>query len=176
MKKIAVILCAFMTSLAIEAQTEKPAPSPLSKLEQKVGLTDVTVEYSRPSMRGRTIFGDLVPYGQIWRTGANARTKITFSNDATVGGKTLKAGTYAIFTKPSQASWEVFFYSEHTGGGNPQSWDESKVVAKTTVQAHQISEAVETFTITIDDLKDDGATLGFLWASTYVGVEFGVSK
>ncbi|SDL33577.1 DUF2911 domain-containing protein [Kriegella aquimaris] len=175
MKKLAVVLCAFMASYAIEAQTEKPAPSPLSKLEQKVGLTDVSIEYSRPSMRGRTIFGDLVPYDKLWRTGANARTKITFSDDVTVDGQTLKAGSYAIFTKPGQQNWEVFFYAETEGGGNPE-WDDSKVAAKTTAQVHAIPMPIETFTITVDDLTDTGAVLGLMWEKAYVGVKFGVSK
>ncbi len=174
MKKLVVVFCAFMVSFAIEAQINTPAPSPFSKMEQKVGLTDVSVEYSRPSMRGRTIFGDLVPYDKLWRTGANARTKITFSEDVTVDGQTLKAGSYAIFTKPSQNSWEVYFYTEHQGGGAPQNLDEGKVAAKTTAQVYPIPMPIETFTISIDDLTNDGAVLGMMWEKTYVGVKFEV--
>ncbi len=96
MKKITFLLFAVSMCFSLEAQIQTPAPSPSSTLEQKVGLTDVTVKYSRPAMRGRTIFGDLVPFDAIWRTGANENTTISFSDDVTVEGKPLKAGTYAI--------------------------------------------------------------------------------
>lgn len=174
MKKIVLSLCLVFAFHSMNAQIDTPAPSPFSKLEQRVGLTDVTVEYSRPSMRGRTIFGDLVPYDKLWRTGANARTKITFSDDVMVDGQELKAGTYAIFTKPGAASWEVFFYTDSNGGGTPQEWDDSKVAAKTTVQVHPMPVPIETFTISIDDLNSESGTLGMLWATAYVGVKFTV--
>ena len=102
----------------------------LQKIEQKVGLTDVSVQYSRPSMKGRTIFGDLVPYGKLWRTGANQNTMVTFSTDVMVGESTLKAGSYAIFSKPNKDNWEVIFYSDTNNWGTPQKWDDSKVAAK----------------------------------------------
>ncbi len=174
MKKLIVLACVVLASLSMEAQIETPQPSPFSTLKQTVGLTEVTIEYSRPSMRGRTIFGDLVPFDKIWRTGANARTKITFSEDVTIDGKELKAGSYAIFTKPNAQAWDVYFYTEYQGGGTPGEWDESKVAAKTTAEVFSIPDNIETFTITIDDLKNDGATLGMMWEKTYVGVKFEV--
>ena len=174
MKKFLLLLCVVLVSFSMEAQIDTPAPSPSSKLKQTVGLTDVTVEYSRPSMRGRTIYGDLVPFDKVWRTGANARTKITFSENVTVDGQELKAGSYAIFTKPSAQSWEVFFYTEYQGGGAPGEWDETKVAAKTTVEAKAMTWPMESFTISIDDLSDNGATLAILWEKTYVGVKFEV--
>ncbi|MBT8323190.1 MAG: DUF2911 domain-containing protein, partial [Eudoraea sp.] len=130
--------------------------------------------YSRPSMRGRTIFGDLVPFDKIWRTGANARTKITFSDDVSVGGNTLKAGSYAIFTKPGMNSWDVYFYTETGGGGTPASWDESKIAAQVNVPVNKLTEDVETFTITIDNLSNNGANLGMVWEKTYVWIPFEV--
>lgn len=176
MKKITLFLFMILASVSIEAQINTPAPSPASKLMQTVGLTDVTVEYSRPSMRGRTIFGDLVPYDKLWRTGANGYTLITFSNDVKIGGKDVKAGTYSIFTKPGASSWEVFFYTDTQGGGTPSNWDDSKVVAKldATVITMPMEMAVETFTITIDDLKSNSANLGLLWENVYVAVPFEV--
>ncbi|NNG09209.1 MAG: DUF2911 domain-containing protein [Arenibacter sp.] len=174
MKKLALFVTMIAVSFGVQSQISTPAPSPASTLIQKVGLTDVTVEYSRPSMRGRTIFGDLVPYDKLWRTGANARTKITFSDDVMIGNQELKAGSYAIFTKPGTTSWEVFFYTDTNGGGTPSDWDESKVAAKTTAQVYSIDMPVETFTITIDDLSADSATLGMLWEKSYVGVKFNV--
>ncbi|MEB8345165.1 DUF2911 domain-containing protein [Flavobacteriaceae bacterium KMM 6898] len=174
MKKLVLILLAVVATYSVQAQIETPAPSPAAKLWQTVGLTDVTLDYSRPSMRGRTIFGDLVPYDMLWRTGANARTKITFSNDVMVDGQTLKAGTYAIFTKPGASSWEVFFYTETEGGGTPAEWDETKIAAKTVATVHSMSMPVETFTMSIDDLTSNSAVLGILWEKAYVGVKFEV--
>ncbi|MBS9462131.1 DUF2911 domain-containing protein [Flagellimonas sp. 389] len=174
MKKLLIFLCVVSVSFAMEAQITTPAPSPASKLMQKVGLTDVTVDYSRPSMRGRTIFGNLVPYDKLWRTGANAYTTISFSTDVTIAGQEVKAGTYSIFTKPTASNWEVFFYTDTQGGGTPRDWDDSKVVAKATVETFQMPVNVETFTITIDDLTNNGANLGIMWEKTYLAVPFGV--
>ena len=106
-----------------KAQIQTPQPSPFSKVEQTVGLTDVTLEYSRPNMRARTVFGDLVPYGKVWRLGANTNTKITFTTDVTVEGKELKAGTYALFAIPTENNWEIVFYSSAGNWGAPQELD-----------------------------------------------------
>lgn len=170
MKKFIVVLFIAALSYPLGAQVNTPAPSPFSRLEQKVGLTDVAIEYSRPSMRGRTIFGDLVPYDKLWRTGANAYTLISFSDDVKIGGNEVKAGTYSIFTKPGKESWEVFFYTDTQGGGVPRDWEDSKVAAKLSVPVYPIPMAVETFTITLDDLKTNSANLGLLWEKTYVAV------
>ena len=156
------------------AKIVAPAPSPFSTVEQKVGLTDVTLEYSRPSMKGRTIFGDLVPFDKIWRTGANARTKITFSTDVTINGQTLEKGTYAIFTKPTKTNWEVYFYSEFKGNGAPKELDDAKIAAKVTADVVKMPMKIETFTATFDDLTNNSAVLGFLWEDVYVGVPFSV--
>jgi len=174
MKKLILIALLFVFTLNVNAQIETPQPSPFTKVEQKVGLTDVTLEYSRPGMKGRTIFGDLVPYGKTWRTGANANTKITFSDDVTVGGKGLKAGSYAIYTVPNEGSWDVIFYSDATNWGTPQEWDESKVAVKVSAQIYPMPMKIETFTMTFDDLSNDSATLGMLWENVYVGVKFEV--
>jgi len=172
MKKVVFIAIAFIASLSMQAQIQAPQPSPFATLTQRVGLTDVSVEYSRPSMRGRTIFGNLVPFDKIWRTGANARTKITFSTDVTVGDGSLKAGSYAVFTKPNASSWDVYFYTETSGGGTPQEWDDSKVAAQIRVNTMPVEMPIETFTISFDDMHSSGATLGMMWENTYVGVPF----
>ena len=172
-KKLFIALL-FVGVISANAQIKTPAPSPFSKVEQVVGLTDVTLEYSRPAMRGRTIFGDLVPFDKIWRTGANARTKITFSDDVTIEGDTLKKGTYAIFTKPAADSWEVYFYTDYAGGGAPRNWDDSKVALKTTAKTESMPMPVQSFTISFDDLTDASAVIGMLWENTYVGVKFNV--
>ena len=174
MKKLLFSALALFLSYGINAQIETPQPSPFAKMEQVVGLTDVSVEYSRPAMRGRTIFGDLVPYDKLWRTGANANTKITFSDDVSVGNTALKAGTYAIFTKPGMESWEVIFYSDANNWGTPQNWDESKVAAKVTAPVNKMDFDVQSFTIMLGNLTSNSAELGFIWEKTYVGVPFSV--
>lgn len=170
MKKLLLLVCAFTTTFALQAQLETPAPSPFQKIEQKVGLTDITLEYSRPSMKGRVIFGGLEAYDEIWRTGANANTKITFSDDVMVGGKELKAGSYAIYTRPGMQSWDVMFYTDSNNWGEPQKWDESKVAASVKSQVYPMPMPIETFTMTFDDLTNNSANLGLLWEKTYVSV------
>ncbi|MCX2680843.1 DUF2911 domain-containing protein [Galbibacter sp. EGI 63066] len=174
MKKLILSACVVLASFTANAQVETPQPSPSAKLTQEVGLTEVTIDYSRPSMRGRTIFGDLVPYDAIWRTGANENTVITFSDDVKIGGKELKKGAYAIYTKPGKESWEVYFYTATDNWGNPQEWDDSKVAAKVTAETFNLPFDVETFTMDIDNLSNDGASIGIFWEKTYVGVPFEV--
>ena len=147
MKKI-ILLCAVMiASYTIEAQVKTPQPSPKSNLEQTVGLTNVAIEYSRPSMKGRTIFGDLVPFGKIWRTGANENTTISFSDDVVIDGQTLKKGKYALYTMPKAENWDVIFYSTTDNWGNPDTWDETKVALRTNVKSQMLNKAIESFTI-----------------------------
>ncbi|MEX1383734.1 DUF2911 domain-containing protein [Lutibacter sp.] len=174
LKKLSLLLLFVGLTATSYAQIKTPQPSPAAKMEQVVGLTDVSVEYSRPAMRGRTIFGDLVPYGEVWRTGANANTKITFGDNVTIDGQELKKGTYAIFTIPNETSWDVIFYSDSNNWGAPQKWDESKVAAKTTAKVEEMPMSIESFTLTFDDVKTGSAILGMLWENVYVGVTFEV--
>ncbi|APQ18833.1 DUF2911 domain-containing protein [Maribacter hydrothermalis] len=174
MNKVVLFLMAIVATLTVEAQINTPAPSPSSKLMQTVGLTEVTIDYSRPSMRGREVYGNLVPFDKLWRTGANGYTTITFNTDASIGGKDVKAGKYSIFTKPGASNWEVFFYTDIVGGGTPSNWDESKVVAQLSVPVHKLEMPVETFTITVDDVMNNGANIGIIWENTYVAVPFSV--
>lgn len=170
MKRVILLLSFLAVSYGVHAQVQTPQPSPGSKIEQKVGLTDVTVVYSRPSMKGRTIYGDLVPYGKLWRTGANANTTITFSDDVKVGGKTLKKGAYAVFTKPGRQNWEVIFYADTNNWGTPQKWDDSKVAATVSAKVMPIPFSVETFTIDFNNLTNKGAHLEFIWEKAYVAL------
>ena len=151
-----------------------PQPSPKATVEQRVGLTDISVEYSRPGVKGRAVFGDLVPYGKTWRTGANSNTKVTFSSDVSIDGQTLNAGSYGLYTVPNENSWEVMFYSESDNSGVPRDWDDTKVVAKTRVEVYSMPMNVETFTITFDDVSSTSAVIGILWEKTYVGIKFEV--
>ena len=169
-----MIALVMVASFTANAQIKTPQPSPFAKMEQKVGLTDITLEYSRPNMRGRSIFGGLVPYGKMWRTGANKNTIISFSDDVVIGGKEVKAGSYSIFTTPRANSWEVVFYSDTENWGTPKQWDDNLVAAKVTIDAVKMPMKMETFTMLFDDLSYDSAVLGMLWEDVYVGVKIDV--
>ena len=123
MKKLTVLLLFFLSATGISSvnaqQINTPAPSPTAKLEQRVGLTDITITYSRPSVKDRVIFGDLVPYDKLWRTGANMATKINFSDDVKIEGKELKAGEYSLYTIPGKEEWTLIFntVSNQSGTG-----------------------------------------------------------
>tara|TARA_R110002020_G_scaffold449479_2_gene662758 strand:+ start:15797 stop:16636 length:840 start_codon:yes stop_codon:yes gene_type:complete len=172
MKKT-VILLLLALPLSLLAQINTPAASPYSEIEQVVGLTNIAVKYSRPGMKGRTIFGDLVPYGKIWRTGANGTTKFITDKSITIDGKDLAAGTYSVYSIPEQDTWEVIFYTDDS---NPllTEFDESKIALRTHVDVQNMPMQIETFTVSIDDVKSEGATLGILWSNAYVGVPFKV--
>tara|TARA_B100000809_G_scaffold261178_1_gene309558 strand:- start:1478 stop:2326 length:849 start_codon:yes stop_codon:yes gene_type:complete len=172
MQKIILSLFVAAFAFSVNAQIKTPAPSPSQKVEQMVGLTDITLEYSRPSMKGRKIFGGLEDYGKVWRTGANKNTTLTFSTDFMVGGETLKAGTYALFTIPGEKTWDIILYTDASNWGTPGKWDDAKVAAKVTVTPEVMAMPVETFTITFDNLTNNSATVGILWENTYVGLKF----
>lgn len=172
MKKLIVSLFVLAITSITNAQIETPAPSPSQKIIQKVGLTDITLEYSRPSMKGRTIFGNLAEYGKMWRTGANANTKLTFSTDFMIAGNTLEKGSYALYTIPGEKTWEIILYSDASNWGKPGKWDETKVAAQVSVPAQKLSMDVETLSIGFDNLTNSTAVIGIMWENTYVGLKF----
>jgi hypothetical protein len=174
MKKIIVALALMIASITIEAQVKTPQPSPKATFTQVVGLTDVSVEYSRPSAKGRVVFGDLVPFGQLWRTGANANTTVNFSEDVVVNGATLKKGKYAVFATPKADSWEVVFYTDTDNWGTPEKWEDSKVAVKTTVKTEALNRNVESFTVSVNNLDNNFGHLEFSWEKTLVAVKFEV--
>ena len=156
-----------------EAQIKTPASSPLAKAEYTVGLTTVNLEYYRPGKKGRTIFGDLVPYDQIWRTGANKNSMVTFGDDVMINNKEVKAGTYAVFAKPGKTSWDVYFYMDTDNWGTPEEWSEDKVAAHVNVVPQQVP-VVETFTMSINDVTNDSGVLEIVWDNLRVPVMFKV--
>lgn len=168
MKKILTLLSFASFLIFADAQVKTPAASAPGDFETTVGLTKVELEYSRPSMNGRQIFGDLVPYGKVWRTGANKNSTIEFSDDVMVDGQKLKAGKYAIYTKPEKDKWEIYFYTDHENWGLPEKWDDSKVAAKTTVPVKTLPFKVETFTLSIGNIKNDEANLEIMWSNVLV--------
>ena len=175
MIRVLALQCFAVATLAVgalHAQIATPAASPAAKVMQTVGLTDVTVEYSRPAMKGRTIFSDkgLVPFGEMWRTGANKNTMVTFSKPVTLAGKELAAGSYALFTKPGANNWELYFYTDTENWGTPKTWDDAKVAAKIMAKPMKMSEKMENFTILFDEVMGDGATMFIAWDQTVVPV------
>lgn len=174
MKKIIFVFAMMIANYAIEAQVKTPAPSPKSTVTQVVGLTDVEIVYSRPSSKGRDVFNNLVPYGKLWRTGANANSTISFSEDVVIDGKTLAKGKYAIFTTPSADNWEVVFYSDTDNWGTPETWDETKVALKTNVKPETLNRNVESFTISINNLDNNYAHLELSWEKTLAAIKFEV--
>jgi len=174
MKKIIFVLAVLIANFTIEAQVKTPQSSPKTTVNQVVGLTDVTVEYSRPSAKGRVVFGDLVPFGKLWRTGANQNSMVTFSEDVVIKGNTLKKGKYAIFTTPKADMWEVVFYTDTQNWGTPENWDANKVALSTMVDPTALGNHVETFTIGVNNLTNDSATLDISWEKTMVSIKFEV--
>lgn len=174
MKKIIFILVMTIANYAIEAQVKTPQQSPRSTLIQVVGLTEVEINYSRPSARGRAIFGDLVPFGKLWRTGANENTTISFSDDVVIDGKTLAKGKYAIYTTPKADNWEIVFYSKTDNWGNPTTWDETNVALRTNAKPETLDRKLESFTIGISNLDANFAYLEMSWENTLVAIKFEV--
>ena len=174
MKKLLFGICTIalvtLFTATSNAQIQTPSPSPSASFTQQIGLSEVTVEYSRPSVKGRTIFADsgLVPYGKVWRTGANAATKITFGADVMVDGKELKKGSYAILTTPTASTWTVDFHAYESG--NWGSYSDKTPAASVTASSTVLPFSVESFFITIADLTDDSGKLEFLWADKIVAV------
>jgi len=154
---------------AIKAQ-EMPQPSPHAKLEQKVGLTDVTLDYSRPGVKSRTIFGDLVAFDKLWRFGANGNTMITFSTDVKIDGKDLKAGTYSLFPTPSKEAWVIAFNTDIEQWGEGDFKEEKNALE---VKAKpQATSFHETFTLEINKITVNSAVLVMVREKTRIEIPF----
>lgn len=165
-----VALLALLTGLLSQsavAQLSLPEPSPPATVKQKIGFTDLTIDYSRPAVKGRAIFGGLVPYGKIWRTGASDATILTTSEPLTVGGKQLPAGPYSLFTIPNRGEWTIIL-NKHVGGHGLDGYDEKNDVMRFTVKADSSARSYESFTIEVQDLVRNQANLYLSWANTSV--------
>lgn len=163
---LAIAAMALLFTTGLNAQLVTPSASPGAKLETKIGLTDFHATYSRPGMKGRTLFAadGLVPYGEIWRTGANNATKFTFGGDVTIGGTELKAGDYAILTMPFPDKWEVMLYAYESGSWN--SYVDKKPVATTSIKSMPTGSPVESFTIDVQNYTMEGADIVMKWGNT----------
>lgn len=146
------------------AQLDIPRPSPMGKVTQDFGLNQITIEYSRPGVKGRVIFGDLVPYGKLWRTGANSATKITLKDDAKFEGKDVPKGEYSLLTIPGAAEWTIIINKDPKAG--VADYDQTKDQARFTVKPTKVTEKVESFTINIANVEIDRATVEIVWENT----------
>lgn len=172
MKKTKLIALALASTFAfsVNAQIETPEPSPIGEVEQKIGLTKVEIEYSRPGKKGREIFGKLVPYGKMWRTGANASTKFEISDDITINGKELKKGKYALYTIPGESEWTIIFHKNlsYWGVGD---YKEEEDALRITAKPMKTAATIETLTFEFGHFTTTGGKLMLMWDNTAVTMD-----
>lgn len=161
------ILFAAFSTLGLSQQIQMPQASPTATISQKIGLTDVTIEYSRPSTKGRKIFGELVQFGEVWRTGANAATIITFKKDVKVEGNQIPAGSYALYSIPGKTEWTIIL-SKNTKLWGAVGYDSKDDLTRFKVKPGKTGQKYETMEINFVDMTDTGATLAFKWENTRV--------
>jgi tetratricopeptide (TPR) repeat protein len=172
--KSMVCLSVLAFSNSLNAQIMTPSASVTTELKTKVGLTDVALVYSRPSMRGRGIFGkEVVPFGAIWRTGANSVTKLSFSDDFTLGGAALKKGDYALLTLPNAAEWKIMLYKYESS--NWASYQEKTPDASFMAASKSLAENVESFTIDVNNYTNESATIDLSWEKTKISLPLAVN-
>ncbi len=148
-------------------QLQMPQASPTAKVSQKVGLTDVTLDYSRPSTKGRKIFGELVPFGEVWRTGANAATTITVSTEVKFEGNLVPEGTYALYSIPGKEKWTIVL-SKNTKLWGAVGYNDSEDVIRFTVKPLKLKQFHETMEISFEDMTDTGSFIAIKWENTKV--------
>ena len=170
MKNILGIITALFCAITLNGQVEYLRLSPSQKIIQRVGATDVEIEFSRPQMKGRVVFGELVPYGKLWRTGANENTKISFNHRVKIGETEVSQGTYALITKPKRKTWDIFLYTDTNNLDVPNPIDSTKLIHLTTVESYQRENLQETLVLNFYDLTETSANLGISWERTAVKI------
>lgn len=173
MKKFIAFSLLLITGIST-AQITMPQASPISKVDQTVGLTNIEVDYHRPSAKGRAVYGELVPYGKNWRTGANENTTISFSQDVMIDGKPLAKGTYALYTTPKADAWDIIFYKDIHNWGLPEEWSDEKIALKTSAKPESLNRLVETFTISFNNVTTESTNLELSWEKTLVSIKIEV--
>lgn len=158
-----------ITSLNSFAQVKMPAPSPTQTIKQDFGLGNIEIIYSRPSAKGRTVFGDLVPNGKIWRTGANEATKIKFSDAVEIGGKKIDSGTYVLYSLPNEESWEIILNKGITNWG-VDGYNENKDVIRFKIVPEKSKSNIETFTMQFEDIKAESCRLQLSWGNKIISI------
>jgi hypothetical protein len=169
----AILITACVGALSAQPSLERPRTSPHATVSQKIGVTEVSVNYHRPGVKGRVIWGELTPYDQVWRTGANEVTTITFSDPVTLDGSPLAAGTYGLFTVPRTGRWTVIFSSNTTTWGTV--YDSTKDVLKIEAVPREAAGPTEWMMFSFTDLSDTSATLELRWEKLVVPVRIGVN-
>lgn len=172
LRSFLVIASGLMVVNGLLAQAPKldfPAPSPVSTLKQRVGLTDIEIVYSRPGAKGRQIFGGVVPFGEVWRTGANSSTKISFSTAVKLNGAEIPAGKYALYTIPGENEWTVIL-SKDTSLNGAFGYSPTNDLVRFKATPAKLGEFVETFTVVINAIRDDSARLDLIWEKTVVPI------
>ncbi len=171
MKRILMAAAAAFSMLtAFGQQLNTPQPSPLQTVKQNFGLSFIELSYSRPGMKGRKIFGDLVPFGAVWRTGANQATTLNFGDEVTISGKKIPAGKYGLLTIPGETEWIVII-SKQTDVTSPSAYKEDQDVVRFKVPVQKTTMIMETFTINFDFMKSNSCTLSLLWDNVWVPFE-----
>ncbi len=171
MKKIFyAIIATVLVGFGVNAQAIKtPAPSTTQTIKQDFALSSIEIVYSRPNMKGRTVFGDLAPMGKLWRTGANGATKITFGEDVKVGGVAVKAGSYALYTIPNKDEWEVIVNKGINNWG-VDGYKAEEDVAKFKVKPMTLPMSIETFTMNIANVMPASADIQIMWEKTAISI------
>lgn len=171
MKRLLFLAVASFIILSTEAQQlNTPQPSPTATIKQNFALSNIEISYSRPGVKGRKVFGDLVPYGKVWRTGANNATTITFGEEVTIGGKKVPAGKYGLLTIPGESEW-TFIISKQTNVTSPADYKQDQDVVRVTAKPGTMSFSIETMMISIDNITSNSCSIGLGWDKTWVSFE-----
>ena len=169
MKKLIFSLALAVSVHAFSQQYNIPAVSPRQTVEQQFSVTKISIEYGRPAVKGRKIFGELVPFGQVWRAGANEATRITFGQEVLFGGQKVKKGTYALYVIPQEKEWKIIL-NRGVNNWGAYTYDAKDDVATTTVPVKMMNEKMERFTINFEDITDEKLNLVFEWDKTRADV------
>lgn len=169
MKKSFLFLIVSAFAMVGISQIRMPAPSPTQTIKQDFGLSSIELTYSRPGLKGRKIFGDLVPYGKMWRTGANGATRIKFNDDVVMGGQQVKAGEYALYTIPGESEWEIIL-NKGVNNGGLTGYKADEDVVRFKVKSNSIPSKIESFTMEFGDVKPKSTDLNLMWENTRVTV------
>lgn len=165
-----MVACAFLaTSVSFSQQFKTPAPSPLQIIKQDFGLGNIELSYSRPGAKGRKVMGDLVPFGKVWRTGANQATTITFSEAVTIGGKELKPGKYGLLSIPGEDEWTLIV-TKDVNVTSPADYKQENDVVRYTAKVEKMDDKVETFTMQFNNITSNSADLQIMWDKTMVSL------
>ncbi len=168
MKKIFSTFLICTVAAIASAQVKVPAPSPTQTIKQDFGLSAIELIYSRPAMKGRKIFGDLVPWNKVWRTGANNATRLKFTDDVMIGGKALKAGEYALYTVPGDKEWEIIINKGSANWGT--NYKQEDDVFRIKAMPMKLTETVENFTMQFANVKPTSTDLHIMWDKTAVAI------